>query len=71
MTVIAGGSDLTPAALHNYCVENVPRFMVPRYLEFVDALPKTSATLRVQKVALRADWHTETTWDAETGSYLV
>ena len=70
VAVIAGGSDLAPAALHNYCVENLPRFMVPRYLEFVDALPKTSATLRVQKVALRADWRTETTWDAETDGYL-
>ena len=31
-------------------IPRMPKFMVPRYVEFVDALPKTEATMRTQKV---------------------
>ena len=47
----------------------MPSFMVPRYVEFVDALPKTEATMRTQKVKLRESGLTETTWDATTRSF--
>ena len=36
--------------------------MVPRYVEFVDALPKTP-TGKVRKVELKTDWLSRTTWD--------
>jgi crotonobetaine/carnitine-CoA ligase len=32
----------------------LPRFMLPRYIEFVDSLPKTEASFRVKKAELRA-----------------
>ena len=42
----------------------MPKFMVPRYVEVVDALPKTP-TLRIRKVELRKIGITQTTWDRE------
>jgi len=44
--------------------------MVPRYLRFVEALPKTP-TERVQKHVLRADGVTADTWDREVAGYEV
>ena len=41
----------------------MPRFMVPRYVEFVDALPKTP-TMRVRKVELRST-PDAAVWDRE------
>lgn len=46
------GETLEAEALFDFCEETMPRFAVPRYLTFVDALPKTP-TGRVQKHLLR------------------
>ena len=43
----------------------MPHFMVPRYYELIDALPKTT-TMKVQKFLLRERGNTEDTWDLET-----
>lgn len=59
-----------PGALLEELASRMPRFMVPRYVEFVDELPRTEATLRVQKVKLRASWRTARTWDRQTGRFL-
>ena len=40
----------------------LPHFMVPRYLRFMDHLPRTP-TGKPQKAQLRAEGVTETTWD--------
>jgi crotonobetaine/carnitine-CoA ligase len=45
--------DFVPEALISFLNERLPHFMVPRYLEVVDALPKTP-TEKVQKEELRA-----------------
>ena len=50
--------------LLRFCVETMPRFAVPRYLRFVDALPKT-ATGRVRKHELRAQGVTADAADRE------
>ncbi|HSR11695.1 MAG TPA: AMP-binding protein, partial [Thermodesulfobacteriota bacterium] len=42
-----------PSALISLCEEKLPGFMVPRYIEFLSALPKT-ASEKVQKVLLKA-----------------
>jgi crotonobetaine/carnitine-CoA ligase len=42
------------------------RFMLPRYLELRDALPKTG-TLRVQKSLLKREGVGPNTWDRERG----
>jgi crotonobetaine/carnitine-CoA ligase len=69
--VLHAGEELEPEALIEYLTPRMPRFMIPRYLEFVEALPKTEATLRIQKVKLRAEGATPSTWDRErSGSTL-
>jgi crotonobetaine/carnitine-CoA ligase len=45
-------SGLTAAELVEFLGERVPRFMVPRYVQFAAELPRTP-TLRVQKALLR------------------
>lgn len=45
------GTELAAAQLWDYLDPRLPRFMVPRYLHFVDELPKTP-TLRVQKALI-------------------
>jgi carnitine-CoA ligase len=45
------------------------RFMVPRYIEFVDDLPKTQATLRIIKADLRKRGIGPRTWDRLTQGY--
>jgi crotonobetaine/carnitine-CoA ligase len=57
-------SDLTEPALIEYLTPVMPRHMIPRYVEFVDALPKTP-TDRIQKGALRAEGITHRTWDRD------
>ena len=50
--VPAEGRDIDPQELTGFAAKTMPRFMVPRYIEIVDELPKTP-TLRVQKAKLR------------------
>jgi crotonobetaine/carnitine-CoA ligase len=59
------GSSITPAMLWSDLKTRMPRFMVPRYIEFVDALPKTEATARVVKAQLRQRGIGPETWDRE------
>lgn len=47
-----------------YCQQHLPRFAVPRYVEFVDSLPKTP-TNKIQKSELRKLGITLDTWDRE------
>lgn len=47
------GSDLTGEQLVADLAETMPKFMVPRYVEFVDALPQTQGTFRTKKAELR------------------
>ncbi len=46
------GAEATAKELFEYCVEQLPFFMVPRYLEFVEEIPKT-ANLKAQRYVLR------------------
>lgn len=63
------GAAAAPEELHRFCAETGVRFMVPRYIEIVDVLPKTP-TEKVEKYRLREQWRTPTTWDADTGTWL-
>jgi crotonobetaine/carnitine-CoA ligase len=64
VVVTAPGSALEPADLHAYCVENLPKFMVPRYLEITtERLPRTP-TEKISKPELRQRGVTPSTWDA-------
>jgi len=63
------GQTITPAAFIHYCQENMGRFMVPRYVEFMDDLPKT-ASLRIEKYKLKERGITKNTWDREKNNLL-
>lgn len=60
--VLAADQEVEPDSIVDYCAENLPRFAVPRYVEFVSLLPKT-ATGRVQKTKLRQEPLGPATWD--------
>jgi crotonobetaine/carnitine-CoA ligase len=68
VVVLADGSALTHRQLHDFCLGRMPRFAVPRYIEFVDALPRNPIG-RIQKFQLRSAGITDRTWDrhADTG----
>jgi crotonobetaine/carnitine-CoA ligase len=51
-----------PVALTRFCNERMPYFMVPRYVDVVDSIPKTP-TGKIQKYALRKQGITDETWD--------
>ena len=60
-----GGAPVDPADLIEFLEPRMPKFMLPRYVEVIDALPKTDATFRTRKVELRAAGVTAATWDRE------
>jgi carnitine-CoA ligase len=51
--VLREGRSVKPPELIEKCQERLPKFMIPRYLEFVSALPKT-ASEKIQKVSLKS-----------------
>lgn len=55
-------AKLDPAALVAHARSRLPKFAVPRYVEFADALPKTE-TNKVRKNVLRSTPFTPATWD--------
>lgn len=54
-----------PAALAAWLVPRLPRYMAPRYIDGVAALPRNQTTQRVKKHELRARGVTSSTWDAD------
>jgi crotonobetaine/carnitine-CoA ligase len=48
----------------------MPYFAVPRYVEFMDRLPKTP-TERIQKYILKKAGVTDATWDREKAGIKV
>lgn len=62
--VLRPGETLTPEELVGWANERMPYFAVPRYVEFMEALPKTP-TERIQKYLLKQAGITENTWDRE------
>ncbi len=64
--VLKPGADLAPAELIAFLEPRLPGFMAPRYVAFVDAMPRTP-TGKIRKVSLREQGVTPVTWDRETG----
>jgi crotonobetaine/carnitine-CoA ligase len=61
--VVKSDEKLDPRELLEFLIPRMPRFMVPRFVELIDELPKTPGTMRVKKAELRALGQTERTWD--------
>jgi crotonobetaine/carnitine-CoA ligase len=57
------GSDLTPPQLVDFLATRLPRFMVPRYVEFRESLPVTADTGRPVKSLLRECLNSQDTYD--------
>ena len=68
--VLRPGEKLPYEALLDYCQPRMPYFAVPRYLEYVDALPVTENG-KVTKYKLRERGITAATWDREKAGYKV
>jgi crotonobetaine/carnitine-CoA ligase len=66
--VPAEGAELHPAEVRDHLASMAPRHLVPRYIDVVAELPRTTAMRRVQKSILRARGVTTTTWDGERTS---
>ena len=64
VVVAREGTAIDPPELIAFLEGRVPRFMLPRYVELADGLPKT-LTNKVQKAALREAGVGERTWDRE------
>jgi crotonobetaine/carnitine-CoA ligase len=67
---LAPGVEVTPEELLAHCIENIPYFAVPRYIEIVGELPRTPSG-RVEKYRLRAAGVSGATWDCEAAGYRV
>jgi crotonobetaine/carnitine-CoA ligase len=68
--VLKPGEVLTPEELIAYANDRMPYFAVPRFVEFLDSLPKTP-TERVQKYQLKQAGITANTWDREKAGVHV
>jgi carnitine-CoA ligase len=68
--VLRPGQSLDPVALLDHCGPRMPYFAVPRYVEFVDDLPRTENG-KVQKFRLRERGITPATFDRESVGYKV
>jgi crotonobetaine/carnitine-CoA ligase len=68
--VPAKGSTIDPEHLTRFLIDRLPYFMVPRYLEIVDELPKTP-TQKVVKHVLREQGLSGNVWDREAAGIIV
>lgn len=67
---LAPGQNLSPEDFIVFCEQQMAYFMVPRYVRFVDDLPKTPS-LRVEKYKLRDEGITPDTWDREKSGFKL
>ncbi len=67
---IAEGAKPDMVEFTQFMADRMPYFMVPRYIRFVDSLPKTP-TERVQKNKLRDEGITADTWDRDAAGVKV
>jgi crotonobetaine/carnitine-CoA ligase len=62
------GQTLKHEELIAYCETRMAYFMVPRYVRFMEKMPKT-ATERIEKYKLREEGISPDTWDREKAGY--
>ncbi len=58
-------AELSAEVLIAHCEKNMAKFMIPRYVEFAETLPKTG-THRTQKSVLKKNGVGPNTWDRES-----
>ena len=65
-----GAAQVDEVALLDYCAERMPRFAVPRFVQFIGELDKT-ASGKLRKGDLRDAGVTAETWDRESVGYVL
>jgi crotonobetaine/carnitine-CoA ligase len=70
VVVLKDGEQVSPEDLIGFCEERMAYFMVPRYVEFRDSLPKTP-TQRIEKYKLQANGDGPGIWDREKAGYRL
>lgn len=68
--VLNAGVTTTYEELVRWCDERMPSFMVPRFIEYFDALPQTPSQ-KIRKKELRERGVTATTWDRVSAGCLL
>jgi len=68
--VLEEGSRVTEEELCRWCIDQMPYFAVPRYIEFRSKLPKNPLG-KVEKYKLRDQGRTATTWDIEESTITL
>lgn len=68
--VLKDGESLTPLDLTKFLEDRLAYFAIPRFIRFIDELPKTE-TQRTEKYRLKEDGVTEDTWDREKAGYKL
>ena len=70
LIVVQSQSECSPPDIVNWATGRLPRYALPRYVEFVESLPHTD-TDKVRKQELKENWGNTRTYDVETGAYLA
>ena len=68
--VMKPGESMTPEELLDFCQGKMAYFMIPRFIDFVEKLPK-SEVHRIMKRFLKEQGVSENTYDREKTSYKV
>ena len=70
--VLRAGANLSAEELVRFAAESMSYFMVPRYVEFIAALPKT-ATEKIEKYKLKQDAvaRRDSLWDRERAGIVI
>ena len=68
--VLKSGENMTPEELLDYCQDKMAYFMIPRFIDFIDELPK-SEVHRTLKQILKDRGATENTYDREKTGYEI
>jgi len=68
--VLHAGAELAPETLLAWCEQRMPYFAVPRFVEYLDELPRTP-TEKVQKNKLREAGISARTWDRVIAGYRL
>jgi len=68
--VMKPGESMIPEELLDFCQGKMAYFMIPRYLDFVEKLPK-SEVHRIMKRFLKEQGITETAYDREKANYKI
>jgi carnitine-CoA ligase len=61
--VLSGGTRFDSRGFYEWAAEQLPHYMVPRYVQIVDQIPRSHSG-KIEKYKLRASGPTPETWDA-------